>query len=461
MLDFLKPVFEFAKSNPIGQAIIKFLQPVYDWFEWLMNLAKITFIEKEVAFFIVFNLVVLIVLFVLLKLIFGRKKKKITFMVDGAVYAVTKAKYKKKIKFPAHPVKEGSEFVGWFTDRGAVNQYVSTKMTSKKPLTLYACFEDEVVETAQEVEQDAQVDTATTQQAVGATPVASETQPAVSSDVQTSSAPRQVALFEEEIDNVTDRSVGELYDELRVEMLSYTRAKAFNDIGLYRKHIIAEMFEKDGVVNLYLAIDPALMTEKGFKVEKYADEQFKIVPCKKIVKNEQDFIEAITLIKETMTLNNLVKSDLITVSRTQSDARARRSGFAFFVKNEQVATTAVDYYKLLRQNVLCYSASATKEISKDVDNKMILKIFKKDEEIFVYLALNAEQEGLDFVGFDKNFVETPAMLKVNTFEDVVKAYYLIDKLMYRFGMEKFPENGEPISAEQLEKNCGFGYRIRH
>ena len=85
---------------------------------------------------------------------------------------------------------------------------------------------------------------------------------------------------------------------------------------------------------------------------------------------------------------------------------------------------------------------------------------KKKEEIYVYLALNAESEGLAFVGYDKNFTDTPSLFKVQTFEDVVKAYYLIDKLMYRFGMEKHPENAEPIDKAELQENCGFGYRVR-
>ncbi len=467
ILALFDALFAWANENPIGQAIIGFLAPVYTWFDGLWASANIAFLSSKLAFFIIFNLLVIIVLSILFKILFGKKKKKITFMVDGVVYATTKAKYKKKIKFPAHPVKEGREFIGWFTDRGGVNQYVSTKMTSKKPLTLYACFEDQLVEVEKEPEV---TPTEQTQQAV-TEPAVQNTQPQTTEGVESqvqpttnegevTAVPRQVAVYEEEIDNVVSRSIGEIYDDLRVEMLCYSRAKAFNDFGLYRKHIIAEMFEKDGVINLYLAIDPALMSSKGFKVEKYSEEQFKIVPCKKIVKNNHDYEEAITLIKETMTLNNLIKNDLISVTRTTSDERARRAGFAFFVKNEQVASTAVDYYKLLRQNVLCYSASATKEVNRESDNKMILKIFKKDEEIFVYLALNAEQEGLEFVGFDKNFVDTPAMLKVSTFEDVVKASYLIDKLMDRYGMEKFPENGEPIGNEQLAQNCGFGYRIR-
>ncbi len=454
MLELLNKLFSWAENSIIGQSIIAVLQPVYAWFEKIWLTTKITFIDAKLAFFIVFNLLVLIVLSILLRLLFGRKKKKITFIVDGEVYAKRKAKYKKKIKFPIKPFKQGSEFIGWFTDRGGVNQYVSTKMTSKKPLTLYACFDDDV---ASAVVEDGKTKVEG-QDTTETTPVAQtvEDNQTVSQQVQGSDAQPQG-----ESDHIIDRSIGDLYDDLRVEMLSYSRAKAFNDFGLYRKQIIAEMFEKDGVINLYLAIDPALMLEKNFNVEKYTDAQFSIVPCRKIIKSQKDYDEAVALIKETMTLNNLVKTDLITVTRTVSDSRARRSGFAFFVKNDQVATTAVDYYKILRQNVLCYSASTTKEVSRNNDNKMILKIFKKDEEIFVYLALNAEKEGLEFVGYDKNFVDTPAMLKVNTFEDVVTAYYLIDKLMYRYGMEKFPENGEPIGTEQVEKNCGFGYRIRH
>ena len=468
MLEFImgkiSELFDFAKNSVIGQTIIGYLQPVVDFLRGFWDTTGITFISFELAFFIVFNLLVLIVLCTLLKLLFGRKKKKITFIVDGQVYAKRKAKYKKKIKFPAKPFKQGSEFIGWFTDRGGVNQYTSNKMTSKRAITLYACFNEEnacaVAENEETpVEVQDTTDLAPAPQKVednqGVVTQVQDIQP------QEETEPKKTTIHEEEIDHIIDRSIGDLYDDLRVEMLSYSRAKAFNDFGLYRKQIIAEMFEKDGVINLYLAIDPALMLEKNYQVEKYTDAQFSIVPCRKVIKNQKDYDEAVALIKETMTLNNLVKTDLITVTRTVSDSRARRSGFAFFVKNEQVATTAVDYYKILRQNVLCYSASTSKEVSRINDNKMILKIFKKDEEIFVYLALNAEQEGLEFVGYDKNFVETPAMLKVNTFEDVVIAYYLIDKLMYRYGMEKFPENGEPIGTEQIDKNCGFGYRIRH
>jgi hypothetical protein len=91
---------------------------------------------------------------------------------------------------------------------------------------------------------------------------------------------------------------------------------------------------------------------------------------------------------------------------------------------------------------------------------MILKIFKKGEKVFLYLALNAEIEGLEFVGYDRNFMDTPAKFEINTAEDCFKAQSLIDKLMYRYGMEKHPDQTEIDLTEKLESSCGFGYKIR-
>ena len=161
-----------------------------------------------------------------------------------------------------------------------------------------------------------------------------------------------------------------------------------------------------------------------------------------------------------MLFNNLVKHEDIVVNNTKSTDKVRKMGFAFFVKNETVISTAEEIYKLLRANVLCYMASENNELASAYNNKMILKIFKKEEEIFVYLALNAEKEGLEFVGFDKNFADTPAMFKIETVEDVLNVYYLVDKLMYQYGLEKHPEIAEEISADALSANCGFGYRIK-
>ena len=256
-------------------------------------------------------------------------------------------------------------------------------------------------------------------------------------------------------------TLGEIYDEIRFELLSYERAKAFNKLGTARKKFIAEMFEKDDVVYLYLAVDPDVMIEKGYRVEKHNDPEFKVVPAKKAITGAKDYQEVMALIKETMTFNNLVKSEVNMATKTVSDETARRNGFAFFVKNDVVATAAQDYYKLLRANVLSYSVDKSKPFNEANSGKMILKIFKKGEKIFVYLTLDAAAENLEFVGYDKNFADTPAMFEVATLDDLNRAYALIEKVMFRFGMEKHPENAELLLDESLKENCGFGYRIRN
>ena len=256
-------------------------------------------------------------------------------------------------------------------------------------------------------------------------------------------------------------TLGEIYDEIRFELLSYERAKAFNKLGTARKKFIAEMFEKDNVVYLYLAVDPDVMIEKGYRVEKHNDPEFKVVPAKKAITGAKDYQEVMALIKETMTFNNLVKSEVNMATKTVSDETARRNGFAFFVKNDVVATAAQDYYKLLRANVLSYSVDKSKPFNEANSGKMILKIFKKGEKIFVYLTLDAAAENLEFVGYDKNFADTPAMFEVATLDDLNRAYALIEKVMFRFGMEKHPENAELLLDESLKENCRFGYRIRN
>ncbi len=519
---FIDNFVNMIETYPVVSTIKDFLMPLYIWYYNLFNSLNVTFISAQTSFVIIFGLLGLIVFILLMKLLFGKKKKKITFIAAGQVYAKRKAKYKKKINFPEAPIADGYKFVGWFTDEACTNQYVSTTMKSKKKLNLYAKFEPVIEESEQEetvsepiVDTNDIVETATesvvesdnveevseqiSEPIVDNTaeqveeqnevveiesqeeePLVQETQvesEPIATQTESEVAPISIAPQEEEIkvalpvnngsrikeeviEPIVEKTIGDLYDGLRNEMLMYVRANAFDNIGVSRKHIIAEMFEKDGEINLYLAISPELMLLKGYKVERYSQAEFSIVPCKKVVKTEKDYFEAIEIIKEAMLFNNLVKHEDIVVNNTKSTEKVRKMGFAFFVKNETVISTAEEIYKLLRANVLCYMAGENNEVASAYNNKMILKIFKKEEEIFVYLALNAEKEGLEFVGFDRNFADTPAMFKIETIEDVLNIYYLVDKLMYQYGLEKHPEIAEEISGDALSANCGFGYRIK-
>lgn len=393
-------------------------------------------------------LVVVLIIMLICCLISHGKKRKVQFFVDGELYATTITKLGKKIVLPEAPSKEGFEFVGWFDKK--LKKQAKVKLNKKK-LCLYAKFVEVVAEEApvEELPVEPVVEVEAVEEDVS---VKSLVDFGLNDEGAT-------GLVEESIELEEIVTLGSLYDDIRYEILCYERAETFKKMGVVRKQIIAEMFEKDEQINLYLAADPALMMLKGYNVEAYTQQEFEIVPCKKVIKTQQDAEEAKALIAEVMTLNHLVKSDVICAKKNVSDELTRKKGFAFSVKNDVVVTSSADYYNMLRAIVLSYSESKVRKFADDVEDKMILKIFKKEENIYLYLAFDAEKEGLEFVGYDKNFAETPAMFEVSTAEDCLKANELIDKLMYVYGMDKNPMQAE-LTLDEVEANCGFGYRVR-
>ncbi len=393
--------------------------------------------------FLIGVLLIWLILRLIRKTIKRCKKRKVKFYVNNKLVGITKTKYKKPIEFI--PVSlEGKKFVGWYKNKKCTKPYKYSVLKKKKNLKLYAKFE--MAEPTPVLINQANKKTAEIKN-VEKTPIQSQN-------------PSPATPFViEEVDVVENQNaIGKFYDEIRFKLLSYERASAFKQLGVVGKQVIAEMFEKDGEINLYLAVNPELMKQKGYNVGSYVDEIFKIVPCKKVIKNEEDFDESLTLIEEVMTLHNLVKSEVVYVQKTISDEKTRKNGFAFFIKNETIASSSSDYYKILRAIVLSYTLS-NKE-TQNVNEKMILKIFKKGEQIFLYLNLDAQEEGLEFVGYDKNFVDTPCKFEVKTAEDMIVANELIEKLMYLNGMIKTPNKAEINFDDLIDTNCGFGYRVK-
>lgn len=426
------------KVNNFFQNIWGYVLNAYEFLKahYVYNMQAYFKISNPIDFlYVLIGVVAFIVLLIaIIVLVSVFKKKKVIFYSEGKKYLVTKCKHKGEIIFPSEIKKAGKKFLYWCTDKDLRKEFLQTTLNKNKKLKLYAKFEP-VYE---------RVDIKLP-----------EIEPIVDT-VEIESVNANEPIKEEE--KVFD--IGELYDAIRYEMLSYERAVPFKQLGIVRKQIVAEMFEKNGKINLYFAIDPNLMREKGYNVMDYTEPEFKIVPCKKVVDSFDDYDEVISIIKETMLLNNFVKSNVVMATKVKSDENVRKSGFAFYVKNDIIATSAKEYYILLRSVVLSYKMSAIRKHSDSNENNMILKIFKKGEKVFLYLALNPEMEGLEFVGYDKNFLDTPAMFEINTADDCIKAQILIDKLMYRYGMEKYPDQTEIDLNEELEANCGFGYKIR-
>ena len=436
-----------AGINTVGANIWKAIVACVLSFYSKMNEKYLAFLSKrninaslELIYALLIALIVLVVLVVVICIVVSlNKKRKVYFYYGKKLIKKTKTKCHKKILFPEDEdlKKDGEVFVGWFRDKDLTKPFLLDVLEKHKDLRLYAKYD--------------KID--------GVTVIENSSLEGYS--LLGEEKLSDTKIVEEQIDLSHEAlGVGDFYDLIRYEMLSYERATPFKNLGVVRKQVVAEMFEKDGKINLYFAVDPDLMKEKGYNVERYSDVEFQIVPCKKIVETYEDYEEALKLIKEAMLINNFVKSDVVLVNKTKSDENIRKSGFAFFVKNDVIATTASEYYILLRAVVLSYKLSALKKYPESLDNKMILKIFKKDERIFLYLALNAEKEGLEFVGYDKNFADTPAMFEIKSAEDCAKAQSLIDKLMFYYGMEKYPEQAEISLNETLQTNCGFGYRIR-
>lgn len=444
-MEFLKNVWTIFTSWFFGLGFVVAIRDKIS--PWYGNIAISKVVNVNYAILIAFALAIIIVISIISAIVKSAKKQKITLYSCGKKCGSLKVKRKKEVELPAPPEKSGFTFSGWYKDKNFTKPFEGM-LVKKKGINLYAKYDEEIKEEAPE----APLSEVKPEEKTGVAEIG----------VYETNYAEKTGVVEEIIENLPEEnSIGSFYDGIRYELLGYERAASFKKLGVERKQVIAEMFERDDVINLYLSADPSLLKMRGYSVEAYREPEFAIVPCKKTIKNNEDYQEALRIIKDVMLLNNLIKSENTYAKKVSSDEKTRKNGFAFYVKNDVVATSAADYYRLLRAIVLSYTLSPNRKFPQSLDNKMILKIFKKEERVFLYLALNADKEGLEFVGYDKNFADTPAMFELKTAADCYKANELIDKLMYTFGMEKNPEQAEISLDDPLENSCGFGYRIRH
>ena len=95
------------------------------------------------------------------------------------------------------------------------------------------------------------------------------------------------------------------------------------------------------------------------------------------------------------------------------------------------------------------------ENDKVTNGMMLVKAYVKDDGVYVYLAGNPEELGLEkaeglFMG------DTPAFAKVTDEATLEKAVAAIDTVMTGYGLEK---TGEETELKEAGKN-GFGYRLK-
>ena len=87
---------------------------------------------------------------------------------------------------------------------------------------------------------------------------------------------------------------------------------------------------------------------------------------------------------------------------------------------------------------------------------MLIKLYKRDDAVYCYMALPADAYGLD-VADGLGFADTPAVAKVTCDEELEKVLQLIDVMMTEHGLEKSDEEVE----ERPYEGKGFGYRIHY
>lgn len=111
----------------------------------------------------------------------------------------------------------------------------------------------------------------------------------------------------------------------------------------------------------------------------------------------------------------------------------------------------IEYFTKIRAAVCGY---ALYEMSDKAENgKMLVKLYKQEEAVYCYMAIDPASYGLETVGL--GFGDTPALLKVASDSDLDLALQLVEVLMTEHGFEK---SDEPVEEKPYEGK-GFGYRI--
>ena len=87
---------------------------------------------------------------------------------------------------------------------------------------------------------------------------------------------------------------------------------------------------------------------------------------------------------------------------------------------------------------------------------MLVKLYKREDAVYCYLALEAAAYELEAVE-GEGFADTPALSKVNCDEELARVLELVDVMMREHGLEKVEEE---VEAKPYEGKS-FGYRIHY
>ncbi len=344
--------------------------------------------------------VAIILVIVIIAIIFKHVRYAIRFNSNGGSHVdpvrAAKGEY---FVMPADPTKEGYVFAGWYTDKELKNRFVGIRMIKRGGFKLHAKW---------------------------VSPVAKE-------------------------------RLIEMYDELRDVMRSFKKESFKQLLGLSETELIATMYFKESHIQLNLALNPEDVKKEGIKVTASKEKRFAEVPCQINISTEEIFATALELTHRAILAKGLQKIENYQ-NGAPSTEEERKNGFAYMIHNERVASTAEDYFELMRIAVKSYVMESDNGMFKPGDKVTLARIYINNEVACLYLpAIKGDKDLKPARG--ARFEDTPVEVKVITQRDMIEAYALIEKVMKANGFTKCPENANDLQDVKVPATNGFAYTL--
>lgn len=342
----------------------------------------------------------LILVIIIIKIIVKHVRYTIKFNSNGGseVRSIRAAKNEYFI-LPADPVKAGYVFSGWYVDKDLKTKFIGNQMLKRKGFKLHAKW----------------------------------TSP------------------------VTTARLMAFYDEIRNIMCSYKKESYKELVGLTENEYLAFMSLRDNHLQLNLALNPDSLKSEGFSVTASKEKRYAEIPAQITISTEELFEQALKLVNRVLLAKGLQKAEDFEPAPAPSEEE-RRKGFAFIVHNDRVASTAEDYFELLRVAVKSYCIEEESDKFKPGDKITLARIYITNEVACLHLPTVKGEKGLK-PSRDAQFSDTPVVFKILAPRDMLEAYALIEKVMYANGFVKNPENANNLSDVKVPATNGFAYTL--
>ncbi len=348
------------------------------------------------------TLALLIVLIIAIKITLKHVRYGVSFVTNGGT-PVKKIRAAKGEFFimPSAPVKDGFVFGGWYSDKDCTSRFIETHMRRRRGYKVYAKW----------------------------------------------------------VAPVTSERLAEYYDELKKLMLSYEKTGYKAGLGLSEQKRVACVYGSTNCITLYMAVNAAAVKLEGFNVEVTKLKAYQDVPVKMVISTEETFSGALEVLKRAMIENGMQPKVDYVYDGEPSTVNERAVGFELVIKNDKVASTAEDYFELLRIALKSYVLERDTGKFAPGDKLTLARIYINDGVACLYMPCVKGVKELSSGGLEPRFADTPVLFKVLAPNDLVEAYGIIEKLMTSFGFVKNPENANDLGEKEVPATCGFAYTV--